>query len=91
MRGYNDSVPLSGAAGATSVAAFPTPSSKSNSSAEALKQEVIKREVLEGDKADGARKKVAKAAGKMLRIRKEKEEHEAAGSGSVVVTPCGSR
>lgn len=54
---------------------------------EALKQEVIKREVLEGDKADGARKKVAKAAGKMLRIRKEKEEQEAAGSGSVVVAP----
>jgi hypothetical protein len=38
---------------------------------EALKQEVIKREVIEGDKADGARKKVTKAAGKMLRIRKE--------------------
>ena len=33
---------------------------------EALKQEVIKRDVIEGDKADGARKKVAKAAGKML-------------------------
>lgn len=43
---------------------------------EALKQEVIKREVLEGDKADGARKKVAKAAGKMLRVRKEREETE---------------
>ncbi|HUR79187.1 MAG TPA: type I restriction enzyme HsdR N-terminal domain-containing protein [Thermoanaerobaculia bacterium] len=41
---------------------------------EALKQEVIKREVIEGDKADGARKKVAKAAGKMLRIRKGKDE-----------------
>lgn len=40
----------------------------------ALQQEVIKREVIEGDKADGARRKVAKAAGKMLRVRKEKEE-----------------
>lgn len=40
---------------------------------EALKQEVIKRDVLEGEKADGARKKVAKAASKMLRIRKEKK------------------
>jgi hypothetical protein len=39
----------------------------------ALQQEVIKREVLEGEKADGARKKVTRAAGKMLRIRKERE------------------
>lgn len=43
---------------------------------DALKQEVIKREVIEGDKADGARKKVAKAAGKMLRIRKGKDDAE---------------
>lgn len=48
---------------------------------EALKQEVIKREVLEGEKADGARKKVAKAAGKTLRIRKEKDDREADGAG----------
>jgi hypothetical protein len=41
---------------------------------EALKQEVIKRDVLEGEKADGARKKVAKAASKMLRIRKDKDD-----------------
>lgn len=41
---------------------------------EALKSEVIKREVIEGEKADSARKKVAKAAGKMLRIRKDREE-----------------
>jgi len=41
---------------------------------EALEQQVIKREVIEGEKADGARKKVAKAAGKMLRIRKEKDD-----------------
>lgn len=45
---------------------------------EALKQEVIKREVIEGEKADAARKKVAKAAGKMLRTRKEREEAQLA-------------
>lgn len=43
---------------------------------EALRQEVIKREVIEGDKADSARKKVAKSAGKMLRIRKGKDESD---------------
>jgi predicted type IV restriction endonuclease len=43
---------------------------------EALQQEVVKREVLEGDKADAARRKVAKSAGKMLRARKEKEDSE---------------
>jgi hypothetical protein len=47
---------------------------------EALKLEVIKREVLEGDKAESARRKVTKAAGKMLRIRKEKDEPEAGAS-----------
>lgn len=41
-----------------------------------MRAEVIKREVLEGEKADSARKKVAKAAGKMLRIRKEREDGE---------------
>jgi hypothetical protein len=41
---------------------------------EALKQEVIKREVLEGEKAGEARRKVAKAAGKMLRNRRGKDE-----------------
>lgn len=40
---------------------------------DALQKEVIKREVIEGEKADGARRKVAKAAGKTLRVRKEKE------------------
>ena len=45
---------------------------------EALKSEVIKREVLEGEKADAARKKVAKSAGKMLRIRKDREESDEA-------------
>lgn len=43
---------------------------------EALRKEVIKREVIEGDKADSARKKVAKSAGKMLRTRKEREESD---------------
>jgi hypothetical protein len=53
---------------------------------DALKQEVIKREVIEGDKADGARKKVTKAASKMLRIRKGKDEAEdAADAGATLV------
>jgi hypothetical protein len=51
---------------------------------EALRQEVIKREIIEGDKAEGARKKVAKAAGKMLRIRKGKED-ESTEAASVIV------
>lgn len=51
---------------------------------DALKQEVIKREVIEGDKADGARKKVTKAAGKMLRIRKGKDEAEEVAVSTVV-------
>jgi hypothetical protein len=45
---------------------------------EALKQQVFKRDVLEGDKAEGARKKVAKSAGKMLRVRRERDEGEPA-------------
>lgn len=56
---------------------------------EALKQEVIKREVIEGEKADGARKKVSKAAGKMLRIRKGKDQTDdtVADHSLVVPTP----
>ena len=42
-----------------------------------LVNEVIKRDVMEGPKADQARKKVAKSAGKMLRIRKGKGEEDA--------------
>ena len=38
----------------------------------ALKTVVLKREVIEGDKADWARRKVTKAAGKTLRNRKDK-------------------
>src|SRR5829696_5201647 len=51
---------------------------------EALQSEVIKREVMEGDKADGARKKVSRAAGKMLRIRKGKDEAASAQSSADV-------
>jgi hypothetical protein len=54
---------------------------------EALKLEVMKREVIEGDKADGARKKVAKAAGKMLRIRKGKEDSDVVEPASHFVDP----
>ena len=39
-----------------------------------LTDEVIKREVLEGAKAEQAKKKVARAAGTMLRVRKTKED-----------------
>jgi len=59
---------------------------------EALKLEVLKREVIEGEKADGARKKVTKAAGKMLRIRKGKDETdlvgESAGADDVTEVPA---
>lgn len=41
---------------------------------EILSAEVLKREVLEGDKADDARKKVSKAANKPLRTKASKEE-----------------
>ena len=43
----------------------------------ALKTEVLKREVIEGDKADAARRKVTKAAGKVLRSRKDKADQSA--------------
>jgi hypothetical protein len=39
-----------------------------------LVQEVLKREVVEGEKADEAKKKVSKAAGKLLRVRPPKDE-----------------
>lgn len=54
---------------------------------EALTQEVIKREVIEGDKADSARKKVTKSAGKMLRIRKEKDETPEAPTAAPAIVP----
>ena len=43
---------------------------------ELLKQEVMKRDVIEGEKAEAARRKVQKAASKLLRAKKEKEEPE---------------
>jgi len=39
-----------------------------------LAGDVLKREVLEGEKAEVARKQVAKAAGKALRVSKSEEE-----------------
>lgn len=48
-------------------------------------QQVIKREVLEGEKAEDARKKVRGAASKMLRVRKPREESEAEAEGSAVI------
>ena len=53
---------------------------------EALKLEVMKREVIEGEKADGARKKVSKAAGKMLRTRKGKDEADSSPVADLVDT-----
>jgi hypothetical protein len=48
----------------------------------ALKQEVIKREVVEGEKADAARKRVARASAKPLRTAREKT------SGTAVDAPA---
>jgi hypothetical protein len=53
----------------------------------ALQQEVLKREVLEGDKADSARRKVAKSAGKMLRKGRERGEE----SGTIPSAASGGR
>lgn len=39
----------------------------------ALRQDVMKRDVIEGDKADAARRRVQKAAGKALRARRDSE------------------
>jgi hypothetical protein len=39
----------------------------------ALQSDVIKREVLEGEKADLARKQIAKVAGRLLRAAKASE------------------
>jgi hypothetical protein len=44
---------------------------------ELLMQEVVKREVIEGEKAEAARKKVQKTAAKLLRTKKGKEEQAA--------------
>lgn len=45
---------------------------------QALRNEVLKREVLEGDRADDAKRKVAKAAHKTLRSRREPGSDEPA-------------
>ncbi|MBI2866818.1 MAG: type I restriction enzyme HsdR N-terminal domain-containing protein [Chloroflexi bacterium] len=50
--------------------------------ANALRQEVLKREVLEGEKADAARKLVARAAGKALRATRAEDEGEQDPGGS---------
>ena len=52
----------------------------------ALEQEVLKREVIEGEKAESARRKVQKAAGKALRTVKDKAP--AAASGSTAGAPA---
>ncbi len=49
----------------------------------APKSEVMKREVVEGDQADAARKKVARAAGKALRAKAERVAAETDGGGEV--------
>ena len=45
---------------------------------EALRNEVLKREVLEGDRAEDAKRKVARAANKTLRSRKDSGPEETA-------------
>ena len=47
----------------------------------------MKREVIEGEKADAARKKVSKSAGKMLRIRKGKDDGDAPADADDVTDP----
>lgn len=55
---------------------------------EALQKEVIKREVLEGEKAEAARKKMTKAASKLLRARKERGVEESIpGEASPIALP----
>jgi hypothetical protein len=57
-----------------------------------LEQEVLKREVTEGDKAEEARKKIAKVQGKALRVKAKtanadkstEEEHPATTPGEDV-------
>jgi predicted type IV restriction endonuclease len=53
-----------------------------------LEAEVIKREVLEGAKADEAARKVAKAAGKLLKKASVKEEYPAKVDDATAVVPA---
>lgn len=48
-----------------------------------LMDEVIKRDAVEGPKAELAKKKVAKSAGKMLRVRKSAEEGDTVGDAPI--------
>lgn len=52
---------------------------------EALVQEVLKREVIEGEKADSARKKVQRSANKSLRAKRTKDEDQAGSEDSATV------
>jgi len=59
--------------------------------AEALKHELIKREVLEGEKADVAVKKVAKASNRALRaVRKDRPEDATGAVEPETETPAGN-
>ena len=55
-----------------------------------LIQDVLKREVIEGDKADIAKKKVQKASGKLLRSKKEESIQESS-SESPQITSQGKK
>lgn len=56
----------------------------------ALETEVLKREVLEGEKADAARKQITKAASKALRVSKsESPSPESASIGDAAASPSG--
>jgi hypothetical protein len=57
---------------------------------EALRQDVIKREVLEGDKADAAAKKVARTAAKVLRAKQDAEHEPPNESNEAAKEPEGS-
>jgi hypothetical protein len=48
---------------------------------EVLTQEVLKRDAIEGEKAEAARKRVAKAANRVLRVRGSKPNDAAAAGG----------
>lgn len=55
-----------------------------------LINEVIKREVIEGDKADEARKKIARAASKALRASSSRATQKEIGIAAIVKTEVGS-
>ena len=60
--------------------AFPDVRVEADELRETLIQEVLKREVTEGDKADEARKRLARAQGKALRARSKAAPTDAASS-----------